>query len=354
MDSATPNQTSNSNPLQPIITVPQPKNSKSFLWFSLGILVTLIIIGIGYFIYKNQANTSTQPIPTPIANSIPTPDPTANWKTYTDSNLNYSFQYPPTSCELQRFVSDSSFAICYLPKGSDGGSKNNNGHVISLGFISQNQLNVMGITYCGAYPNDSLRCESFKMGKVTVSIDWGTGGDANANAWISHPNGGIVTFALQPVTAESKVILKQILSTFKFLDEISDTPNWSLYKNDIFDFEIKYPSSVKVTEHKESRQINFSDENLSFNVQMRQNLDPIPLDNYFYMDSVAVRKTTLGGQIANVYEFPEGICEISNCSSPFIAIATDKGQYYYHLIFNKTIHLSNEENLILSSFKFLD
>ncbi len=158
------------------------------------------------------------PSPTSVVSSISIPpNAMVNWKTYTDSNLNYSFQYPPTSCELQRFAGDTTFAICYLPKGSDGGSKHNNGYVISLGFISKSQLSVMGVTYCGAYPNDFSRCELFKMGEVTASIDWGTGADGNASAWISHPNGGIVTFDLQPVTAESKEILKQILSTFKFL-----------------------------------------------------------------------------------------------------------------------------------------
>ena len=167
--------------------------------------VVLAIIGFGYWYFLNQRTTTNQ-------NTT-----TRNWKTYTDSNLNYSFQYPPTSCELQRVAGDTTFAICYLPKGSDGGSKHNNGYVISLGFISKNQLSVIGVTYCGAYPNNSSRCELFKMGEVTASIDWGTGADGNASAWISHRNGGIITFDLQPVTSESKGILKQILSTFKFL-----------------------------------------------------------------------------------------------------------------------------------------
>ena len=146
-------------------------------------------------------------------------DETAGSKMYTDSSLNYSFKYPPATCELQRLAGDTTFAVCYLPKGSDGGPKNNNGYVISLGFISKSQLSVMGISYCGAHLDDSSRCESFKIGIVTASIDWGTGNDASASVWISHPDGGIVAFALQPVTAESKEILKQILSTFKFLDE---------------------------------------------------------------------------------------------------------------------------------------
>ncbi|MDP2860188.1 MAG: hypothetical protein Q8N98_00575, partial [bacterium] len=48
------------------------------------------------------------------------PEETADWKTHTDSNLNYSFQYPPTSCEPQRKLGDTSLVLCYLPKGSDG------------------------------------------------------------------------------------------------------------------------------------------------------------------------------------------------------------------------------------------
>ena len=207
------------------VAVPEKKksNTKLFIVISL-IAISLITVGIyaGMQIGKKQIPvvlpTAPPPEvrPTTSPNSIP--NETGSWKTYTDSNLNYSFQYPPTSCELQRSFGDTTFAICYLPKGSDGGSKHNNGYVISHGFISESQLSLMGVTYCDASPNDSSRCESFKIGKVTASIDWGTGGDASANAWISRSNGGMVTFDLQPVTAESKEILEQILSTFKFLD----------------------------------------------------------------------------------------------------------------------------------------
>ena len=198
-------------------------NQKGFANVILILLIVVILVGaVGYFAFvkKSEPIAQQSPTPTPTQTQKPvsptlTPDKTVNLKTYTDSNLNYSFQYPPTSCELQRELGDTSLALCYLPKGSDGGAKHNNGYVITLGFISQSQLNVMGITYCGAYPNDSSRCELFKIGKVTASIDWGTGGDASASAWISHPNGGMVTFDLQPVIAESKEIFKQILSTFR-------------------------------------------------------------------------------------------------------------------------------------------
>ena len=198
-------------------------SQKGFVNIILIVVIVILVGSVSYFAFVKKSSPVVQQSPTPTptqtqkpVSPTPTPDKTVNLETYTDSNLNYSFQYPPTSCELQRELGDTSFALCYLPKGSDGGAKHNNGYVITLGFISQSQLNVMGITYCGAYPNDSLRCESFKIDKVTALIDWGTGGDAGASAWISHPNGGIVTFELQPVTSESKAILKSILSTFKF------------------------------------------------------------------------------------------------------------------------------------------
>lgn len=196
-------------------------NQRGLTNIVLVVVIVVILIGaVGYFAFVKKPESVAQqsPTPTPTQTQKPvSPTPTIiNWKTYTDSNLNYSFQYPPTSCELQRLAGDTTFAICYLPKGSGGGPKHNNGYVISLGFISKSQLSVMGVTYCGAYPNDSSRCELFKMGEVTASIDWSTGADGNSSTWISHPNGGIITFNLQPVTAESKGILKQILSTFKF------------------------------------------------------------------------------------------------------------------------------------------
>lgn len=152
---------------------------------------------------------------------------TADWKTYTDSNLNYSFQYPPTACELQRVLGDNTFSVCYFFKGSDGGSKHNNGYIISLDFISKNQLSLMGETYCATYPNNTSRCELFKTDKITTSIDWGTGTDGKANVRVSHPNGGIITFNLQPVPSESKEVLKQILSTFKFLDTNIESGKYS-------------------------------------------------------------------------------------------------------------------------------
>jgi len=76
----------------------------------------------------------------------------------------------------------------------------------------------MGITYCGANPNDSPRCQRTQIGKINIEIDWGTLEDKTAYVSIPHAGGGIVTFQLNPVNTESKKIFDQILSTFQFLN----------------------------------------------------------------------------------------------------------------------------------------
>lgn len=65
------------------------------------ILILLVLLGVGLMAYFGYLyNPSTQPTPVPTSSSIPTtitsatPDPTENWKTYTDKNGEFIFRYP--------------------------------------------------------------------------------------------------------------------------------------------------------------------------------------------------------------------------------------------------------------------
>lgn len=154
-------------------------------------------------------------------------DETADWKVYRNDELKYEFRYPPNWLKPSRVEGDTSFVIGYpLKDGSET-------YWVTLGFISQTQLSVMGVTYCAANPNDTSRCEPIKIGGVNSIIDWGLvvpftkitkegkeeqSIQMKANAWIPHSNGGIVTLELQPVVPESKETFYRILSIFKFLD----------------------------------------------------------------------------------------------------------------------------------------
>lgn len=163
--------------------------------------------------YRANHPLGPPPVVVPkVARPTLTTDPTANWKTWKNDQLNYEFKYP-----LDWEVGDSEFgsptSVIQQPQ------KN---YYLAISYVSQSQLSVMGVTYCGAYPNDAPRCELFKINeKTSAGIDWGPADSERheVSVQIGHPEGGIITFSLSPVNSETKSILYKILSTFKFLDQ---------------------------------------------------------------------------------------------------------------------------------------
>lgn len=132
--------------------------------------------------------------------------------------------------------------------------------------------------------------------------------------------------------------------------------DWKTYTNTTLGFELKYPPEVKVDKEfndQYNRATIFKGANLHFEVMLR-NKNGISLDNYYYMDSPIVRKTILAGLPANVYEFPKGYCDGPSCSDPSISIVTEKDSDLYHFSFFGDTQLSETENQVLSTFKFLD
>ncbi|GEM_PF-5798002 len=99
------------NPAVPIPSLsPQPAVFPSaesprrrwFLWSAIGLTFLVLGIAVGLFSAKflNQPSTTSQltPILSPTAQSltpIPTSDPTADWKTYNNTEYSYSLKYPP-------------------------------------------------------------------------------------------------------------------------------------------------------------------------------------------------------------------------------------------------------------------
>lgn len=173
-------------------------------------IIMLFVLGIWYLLNLDNGH-------------IEDTDDISKWQTYRNEEIGYEFKYPEENrFEPSREMGDTSPVFCYLleegatPKSIEGTA------CIWTGFISQDQLNLMGITYCGAYPEDS-RCETLMINQnIGFTIDWGLEvsgtNQMRTSAWISHPDGGIVTIDLQPVIPKSKDLFKQILSKFKFID----------------------------------------------------------------------------------------------------------------------------------------
>jgi hypothetical protein len=189
---------------------------------------TIIATGLAGYYYFQLKGVKAPPSSSPpkTATTSAKKDETVGWKTYTDNKLKFSFKYPPNPLEPQRALGDTTFVVGYPIREefrSDpqiAKSVDNKTYWITLGYTSQNQLDSMGIDYCGANISDSSRCEPIKVGGAESIIDWGIPVDSQIKAYVSipHPKGGVVTFELQPVVPESKETLYQILATFKFLD----------------------------------------------------------------------------------------------------------------------------------------
>lgn len=92
-------------------------------------------------------------------------------------------------------------------------------YVIIVRYLTPQGLNLMGVSYCEAYQDDSKRCEPRVVDNIATFIDLGIPtkwGDYIANLKVLHPNGGAVLFTLRPVQDDTINVFNILLSTFKF------------------------------------------------------------------------------------------------------------------------------------------
>lgn len=117
------------------------KSKKNPFWFSQGsVLVTvflsLIIIGSLFFIYYYYTKLSSLgPPPIPLITTTPTPNAlTVNWKTFTETNKQFTIKYPQ-----DWYVSDDNQYISQFPYDPRNYSKTDFYNVIHF-FITNQQI----------------------------------------------------------------------------------------------------------------------------------------------------------------------------------------------------------------------
>lgn len=214
----TPTPPSPPPPVPPVIPprppiIPQPPKKKSLAWLIILIILLLLastgILAYQYYQLKTQTvNPASSPPLAPSLMPIPSQDPTADWKTYTDSQYKYSIKYP-SSMVLEQ-ITDDPFYPSYVIFKNEANQFN----------IRATESTVLATTETirsqteGHVVTELIKNETMQIGNVTARLLEYSAEDKNNNrSTLIIPSGKNVIV----INAPSEMF-DLILSTFKFLD----------------------------------------------------------------------------------------------------------------------------------------
>jgi len=208
------------------------KNKSGFAPILIVILIVAVAIG-GYLLWTQNRLSFPQPTPLPA----PTLNPTADWKTYTNTNFNYSVKYPPyfniRSLFPDRYpdVSISPIIDIYSNENlktvtieSDSTKDDSLGlEDYVSGVISQ--LNAANKDSAPLKIIGETTLDGRPMVNVSNNLDYSK--ELRLYAYIERDPSHLIVIRLGPVFAhaenEYKYFFYQVLTTFKFI-EPSPTP----------------------------------------------------------------------------------------------------------------------------------
>lgn len=171
------------------------------------LIVVIIALAVsGYLIYQKKATSN--PIPTPLPQQTPQPSPspadeTANWKTYTNAKLGYSFKYPQD----------------WIDRSTDIDKQQN---IVRLVYIVADKEHTffVGAKERGGPPADEIEGTTVKYGNTSFSRRiWMK--DNKPFFIVARPDNysvaGGIEINLPPDSPDTYIkVFDQILSTFKF------------------------------------------------------------------------------------------------------------------------------------------
>ena len=258
-------------PQTPVTPLVAPKPASKLPWIPL-VVVLLVAMGAGgVFLGQRLAKPAAAPTPAVVV-PIPTPDPTANWKIYTNPDYAITFMYPP-DWTISDCLGDA--------KGCEGANNiiGLNPPLIKPGSsdLDNFSIEVFGSIYCTTTINSARKVwkwESFNEHAYEISGYKGTLFEGYMKfpnektyfrklAFIQQNEKCFVVNSVNSNEFASQATFDQILSTFKFTDNTAsvatpkpvlsppllDTSNWKTSGVDNISF--KYPPeySIRINQH---------------------------------------------------------------------------------------------------------
>lgn len=199
------------------------------------VIVVLVAVAIsGYFVFVLKLRLGITPTPSASLTS----DETANWKTYSNTQLGFFFQYPG-GFEIGENLP---YSVNLSPVDSEEPSLQIEVKGQSLDDLTKNALDRMK----NRPSNTQLFNKEISVdGRSAAEIGYTGELDVSGIYREIYINEGSQTVVITSVNF-SDFILDKILSTFKFVESSQiDTSSWKTYANTKYGFEIKYPSEFE-------------------------------------------------------------------------------------------------------------
>ncbi len=239
-------------------------------------VIAVLVLGgiVGIFYLSKQTNTARQPqlasYQQPIVASQTAPssakqqDPTSNWKTYTNTQLNISFKYP-SDWVTKPSVIDSETLHGVIALNSPNFTAANpvpatidltyydNPEQLSLKDFEQKNTGTLSGYTPGVY--DPTGAELNVAGTLAYFIHNPICEPVLCDRYVLQSKDKIYLLTTyyndkesQNVQNQQKV-LDQILSTFRFADQVQTvTSTWKTYSSATYNYLIKYPKNYTVSD----------------------------------------------------------------------------------------------------------
>jgi len=302
--------------------------------------VILSLLGAGAYAgiwYWQDQQVAQEVVPTFTPRPSTTPDPTADWKTYTNTQYGFEFKYPS---DWNSWLDSNNVAsiVNLQQKDDDMGSA-----VISVSATKQLSQTTK--------PLDSTMVLN-KTSDVTYNgIRWSLTFTSDKReptlrfiSATAYHNGYLYNIVSRNYPDTTEKLFDQILSTFKFTD-IADTSTWKTYTSPKYGYSIQYPSKWSIDNNRSDEYTIVFD--LGVGGESRESVQAIPFSGAPLKDYIKnLNIGTLKQSSMIVAGQPAVKIDTNEFGLSFIVVA--HGNYIYR--FDTQGAMANQG--VLNTFKF--